>query len=128
MKISPFKESLTFFCTKELELCHHFYGDLLELPLTQRSDTILLYKITSTSYFGLTSGPERQPAPSGALFELTTHTRSEVDILHDRLHAAGVKTDGLPRLIPEMDVYCFFAFDPNGYKVEIMYFPALSSS
>jgi catechol 2,3-dioxygenase-like lactoylglutathione lyase family enzyme len=128
MKVSRFKESLTFFCTEELEQCHHFYGGLLELPLSQRSDTFLLYRVTSSSYFGLTSGPERQPAPSGALFELTTHTRGEVDMWYERLHKAGVKTDDRPRLIPEIDVYYFFAFDPNGYRVEIMHYPSLTNS
>ena len=128
MKVSRFKQSITFFCTNDLEQCHEFYGNLLELPVALQSDTFILYRINNSSYFGLTSGPERQPAPSGALFELTTASRDEVDEWYKRLNEAGVKTDALPRLIPEMDVYCFFAFDPNGYRIEIMHYPFLSDA
>jgi hypothetical protein len=49
------------------------------------------------SYFGLTSGPERQPALSGALFELTTVSHDKVDEWYKRLNESGVKTDALPR-------------------------------
>lgn len=106
--------------------CHQFYGELLELPLVLRTDGALVYKTTPSSFFGLTSGPGREPAAEGAIFELTTYSREEVDDWYQKLKQACVELDGVPREVEGMGVYCFFAFDPNGYKVEIMHYPDLS--
>lgn len=119
--------TITFFCAlpTQLEACHKFYGGLLGLPLVMQTETVRLYRTSATSFFGLTAGPARQPAPGGAILELTTSSRAEVDRRFRELTAAQVHTDGAPRDVKAIGAYGFFANDPQGYLVEILHFPAL---
>ncbi len=121
--------TLTFFCAvpEQLDACDRFYSGLLGLPLVMQTERARLYKANPTSFFGLTTGPARRPAPEGAIFELVYSTRREVEQMHSRVTAAGVATDVAPRFVLARDAYGFFATDPQGYRVELIHFPRLAA-
>jgi catechol 2,3-dioxygenase-like lactoylglutathione lyase family enzyme len=116
-----FSHALTFFCTRSLAESERFYGGTLALPVAMRTPTAILWRVTGNAFFGVTSGPGREPKAGAALFELVTEDESEVGLWHDRIVADGWQTDGAPRRTPE-GVTCFFATDPDGYLVEILHF------
>lgn len=122
-----FTGTLTFFCAaaSQLDRCHHFYGELLGLPLVMKTDTVRLYRTSQASFFGLTAGPARLPCPGGAILEMATSSRAEVDRLFAVLEQANMHTDGEPRATRGVEAYAFFASDPQGYLVEILHFPGL---
>ncbi len=119
--MTSFAQALTFFCTRDLEASARFYGATLGFPVAMRTPTAILWRVTDTACFGVTSGPGREPKAGAALFELVTHTESEVGDWHRRIMADGWQTDGAPRRVAG-GVTCFFATDPNGYLVEILHF------
>src|ERR1700722_7141595 len=82
--------TITFFCAlpTQIEACHKFYGGLLGLPLVMQTGGVRLYRTSAASFFGLTAGPARQPAPGGAILELTASSRAQVDRRFRQLTAA----------------------------------------
>lgn len=111
--MTSFAQALTFFCTKDLEASERFYGTTRGFAVAMRTPTAILWRITGTACFGVTSGPGREPKAGAALFELVTHAESEVGDWYRRIVAGGWKIDGGPRRIAG-GVTCFFATDPNG--------------
>ncbi|MGH7004884.1 MAG: VOC family protein [Alphaproteobacteria bacterium] len=119
--MKPFAQALTFFCTRDLAASERFYGGTLGLGVALRTPTAILWRVTDSAYFGVTSGPGREPKAGAALFELVTQEESDVGLWYDRIVADGWYTDAAPRRVAG-DVTCFFATDPNGYLVEILHF------
>ena len=52
-------------------------------------------------------------------------TREEVDEAHERCVAAGYRVESPPErhyaFLDDQDYYAFFAFDPDGIRVEVLY-------
>lgn len=119
--MTDFVQALTFFCTKNLAASARFYGGTLGLPVALDTGTAILWRVTDTAFFGVTSGPGRAPKPGAAIIELVTRSAAEVHDWHRRITGDGWATDGAPRRIAG-DVTCFFATDPDGYLVEILHF------
>ena len=119
--MGAFAQALTFFCAKDLAASARFYGETLGLPVAMRTPTAILWRVTETAFFGVTSGPGRAPKAGAAIVELVTRSAPEVGDWHARIAAAGWATDGAPRQAPG-GVTCFFATDPDGYLVEILHF------
>jgi len=57
-------------------------------------------------------------------FAFQVDTRSEVDDAYERCRSAGVRIDSPPEKHyldqPDEDYYAFFAFDPDGIRVEVL--------
>ncbi len=119
--MKPFAQALTFFCARDLAASERFYGETLGLEVAMRTPTAILWRVCDRAFFGVTSGPGREPKPGAAIFELVTEEEAEVGRWHARIAAAGWRTDGAPRRIGG-GVTCFFATDPDGYLVEILHF------
>jgi len=119
--MGAFAQALTFFCARDLAASERFYGETLGLAVAMRTPTAILWRVTESAYFGVTSGPGRAPKAGAAIFELVTRRADEVGEWHARIAAAGWATDGAPRQVPG-GVTCFFATDPDGYLVEILHF------
>ena len=116
-----FTEALTFFCTKDLARSERFYGGTLGLRIAMRTPRAVLWRVSETAYFGVTSGPGREPKAGAALLDLVVRTKEEVAEWHRRITAGGWKTDGPPRPMHD-GMTGFFATDPDGYLVEIIHF------
>src|SRR5581483_9359249 len=116
-----FTEALTFFCTKDLARSERFYGGTLGLRVAMRTPKAVLWRVSETAYFGVTSGPGREPKPGAALLDLVVRTEEEVTDWHQRIAADGWTTDGPPRPMHD-GMTGFFATDPDGYLVEIVHF------
>lgn len=119
--MAAFAQALTFFCAKDLGASERFYGGTLGLRVAMRTPTAILWRVTDTSYFGVTSGPGRAPKAGAALLDLVVGSREEVTRWHQRIAADGWKTDGPPRPMHD-GMTGFFATDPDGYLVEIVHF------
>lgn len=116
-----FTQALTFFCTRDLVASERFYGGTLGLTAVIRTGSAILWRITDTAFFGVTSGPGRTPAPGAAIVELCVDSAEAVQGWYDRITADRWETDGPPRHV-EAGATCFFATDPNGYLVEVLHF------
>ncbi len=116
-----FAEALTFFCAADLAASEKFYGETLGLRTAIRTERAILWRVTDTAFFGVTSGPGRAPKAGAAILELVTRTAAEVADWHGHIAGAGWHTDGPPRASAG-GVTCFFATDPDGYLVEILHF------
>jgi len=119
--MSDFAQALTFFCTRDLAASERFYGQTLGLAVAMRTASAILWRAAGTAYFGVTSGPGREPKAGAAIFELVTHREADVQDWYARIVADGWQTDGPPRRTAA-GAMCFFATDPNGYLVEILHF------
>lgn len=119
--MTSFAQALTFFCTRDLAASERFYGGTLGLRVAMRTTTAILWQAAGTAYFGVTSGPGREPKAGAAILELVTRHDSEVEDWHARIVADGWQTDGPPRRTAG-GALCFFVTDPNGYLVEILHF------
>jgi catechol 2,3-dioxygenase-like lactoylglutathione lyase family enzyme len=119
--MTDFVQALTFFCTRDLAASARFYGATLGLREAMRTPTAILWQAAGAAYFGVTSGPAREPKPGAAILELVTRSDDAVAAWHARIVADGWTTDGPPRRTPG-GAFCFFATDPSGYLVEILHF------
>ena len=119
--MTAFTEALTFFCTKDLARSERFYGGTLGLRIAMRTPKAVVWRVSDTAYFGVTSGPGREPKAGAALLDLVVRTKEEVTEWHRRITADGWTTDGPPRPMHD-GMTGFFATDPDGYLVEIIHF------
>ncbi len=119
--MAGFAQALTFFCTRDLAASERFYGGTLGLAVAMRTPTAILWQAAGAAYFGVTSGPGREPKAGAAIFELVTRHDSDVQDWYARIVADGWQTDAPPRRTAG-GAFCFFATDPNGYLVEILHF------
>lgn len=120
--LSPFAEQVTFVYATDLEASHHFYHEVLGLPLVLDQGACRIYGVTPSAYLGVCD--HRAPDPSGVIVTLVTE---DVDAWHRHLAAAGVPIDAPPSYSDRFDVYQFFARDPDGYLVEVQRFGAPGS-
>lgn len=118
----PFTHSFTFFATKDLAAADRFYCGLLGLPVAIDAGDARLYRITDTSFFGVTAKAGREPAADAAILELVCASAAEVHDWHAKMVAAGHAVDGPPRQGARGGALLFFVTGPDGYRVEIVHF------
>ena len=109
---------IAFLPVADLSATHHFYGELLGLPLALDQGTCRIYRVAGGGYVGFCERDDASPAP-GVIVTLVT---TEVDVWYDRLQATGIQTDGPPRYNERYGIYHFFASDPDGWSVEVQCF------
>ncbi len=110
---------IPFFGTTNLEATHHFYHDLLGLGVYKDQGLCIIYQVRPGACIGFCTHHPVVPSEFSPMITLLT---ADVDGVYERLVAAGVKADGLPRVNPRFAIYHFFVRDPNGYKVEVQRF------
>ena len=113
--------TLTFCPSSDLAASERFYGDTLGLEVAIRTKTAILWRVTETSFVGVTAGPTRDPKHEGAIVDLVVESAEEVQTWYDKITADGWKTDGTPRHV-DMGATLFFASDPDDYLVEVLHF------
>ena len=113
-------QQVTFVYTNDLDRTTRFYGETLGLELVLDQGPCHIYRVTPSSFLGVCACREgRAVAPEGVVLTLVT---DEVDAWYERLQAAGVPLEGPPEKSETFQVYCFFARDPEGYRVEFQRF------
>jgi len=117
---------LTFFCSADLARSREFYEDTLGLTPAMTTPTALLWHVTGGSFFGVTSGEGRTPKAGAAILELVVGGDDAVDAWHERITAAGWTADPAPQALDGGGRY-FFATDPDGYLVEVLHLPSLTT-
>lgn len=101
--------------------------DFLELR-TYRGSENVLYMRFGSSYLGIRpadGGNYRHYAPGLEHIAFQVDSRGEVDAAHERCLTAGYRVESPPErhyaYLDEQDYYAFFAFDPDGIRVEVCY-------
>ena len=113
---------ITFLYYKDLAPAVPFYADLLGLPLTVDQGWAKIFAVGPTAMVGLvdeTHGSLKATPDKAVLLTLVV---DDVDAWHGKLAAAGVRNLTEPKLHKDIGVYCFFAEDPGGYKLEFQRF------
>lgn len=115
----PILGSVTFLYTRDLPGTARFYAETLGLPLALDQGPCRIFRTGPSSFVGVCDKADRAVQPAGVVFTMIT---PDVDGWWERLRQAGVPLDGPPRYSPTFRVYAFFAFDPNGYRIEFQQF------
>jgi len=113
-----FDSVITFFCTLDMEACHRYYGETLELPLILDQGGCRIYRAAGDACIGFCLKTEIQPAESVILTLVT----DDVDQWFERVSKAGYEVIKTPAHTPEYKIYNCFVRDPSGYTVEIQRF------
>jgi predicted enzyme related to lactoylglutathione lyase len=113
-------QQVTWVYTHDLAGTARFYGETLGLEQVLDQGQCRIFRTSATSFLGVCQvRPGRFVEPKGVVVTLVT---TEVDRWHEVLKAKGVTILEPPAYHPSFDVYCFFAADPNGYKLEFQTF------
>lgn len=95
---------------------------------TYRGTEDVLYLRLGHSYLGIRpadGGAYRHYAPGLEHLAFQVDSRNEVDEAHERCLAAGYRVASPPErhyaYLDDQDYYAFFAFDPDGIRVEVLY-------
>ena len=112
---------VAFYHTADLQATHHFYHEILGLPLYKDQGACRIYEALPGGYIGFCEHfPEGRP--EGLIITLLTDA---VDEAYERVCAlAESAVEAPPAENPRFHIYHFFLRDPNGYKVEIQTFLA----
>ncbi|MEF3274104.1 MAG: VOC family protein [Chloroflexus sp.] len=119
MDEQPYAAAITFVPVTNLQVSAACYGGALGLPLVLDQGGIHIYRVTRGGYLGLCQ--QNQPSIADDRLILTIVT-ADVDVVYQRLIAAGIATDGPPRVNSRYQIYHFFARDPDGYRLEVQRF------
>ncbi len=113
-------QQVTWVYTDDLPGTARFYGETIGLEQVLDQGSCRIYKTAATSFLGVCQvRPGRFVEPKGVVITMVT---KDVDEWHAFLKARGVTILDAPAYHPSFDVYCFFAADPNGYKLEFQAF------
>lgn len=112
---------IVFLGVTDFSKVHRFYSDILNCPLVIDQGTCRIYQISSKAFVGFCLHLDVKTDPTVRTPILTLVT-TEVDEAYVRIVSNGFHVDGPPRLNPKYNIYHFFAWDPEGYTVEVQEF------
>jgi predicted enzyme related to lactoylglutathione lyase len=113
-------QQVTWVYTEDLPGTARFYGETIGLEQVLDQGGCRIFKTSATSFLGVCKvRPGRHVEPKGVVITMVT---PDVDAWHEVLKTKGVAILEPPAYHPSFDVYCFFAADPNGYKLEFQTF------
>ncbi|MBM3545675.1 MAG: VOC family protein [Alphaproteobacteria bacterium] len=116
----PIDQQITWVYTNDLPGTARFYGETIGLEQVLDQGGCRIFKTSATSFIGVCPvRPGRFVEPKGVVLTLVT---DKVDEWHEMLKAKGVIILEPPTFHPSFAVYCLFAADPNGYKLEFQEF------
>ncbi len=110
---------IVFLSCKDLNATHHFYSDVLGLPLYLDQGKCRIYQIPGGGMLGFCS---HIPFISSEKSPILTLLTPRVDEVYDLFLSEGIQPEHEPRENPTFHIYHFFVKDPNGYWVEIQKF------
>ncbi len=110
---------ITFLPTHDLAATHHFYANLLGLPLVRDQGDCRIYRLTERAYVGFC---QRATLPDPPASVILTCLVDDVDAVYAELTAAEVASESAPQLNPRYRIHHAFLRDPNGYRIEIQRF------
>lgn len=108
-----------FLPTDDLTNVQAFYTDTLGLPLVRDQGLCRIYQSAPGSYIGFCERGYTIPSEFRVVITLLI---DDVDGVYNALRAKGVKTESMPSLSEQFNVYQFFLRDPNSYLVEVQRF------
>jgi len=114
----PWDGLITFFGTDNLEATHHFYHQMLELPLYKDQGLCRIYEVPGGGKLGFCT---HVPVLCEEKTPIITLLTPEVDKVWQQLKEFGLHPQ-LPQETSRFKIYHFFLTDPNGYCVEIQRF------
>ena len=113
-------QQITWVYTHDLDATAPFYEVTLGLQSVLDQGACRVYRASASSFLGLCRArPGRDVEPRGVVLTLVT---PDVDAWYAQLQTAGAKLEGAPSRSEQFNVYCFFALDPNGYRIEFQQF------
>jgi len=117
-EMNGFDSMITFLYTEDMDACHSFYSDVLNLPMVLDQGGCRIYRTAADAYIGFCS--KRKPEQLDAV--TITLVTSDVDLWFEKVREAGCEVIKPPAFTPEYNIYnCFFR-DPCGYTLEIQRF------
>ena len=108
-----------FYPCNSLQRIHDFYHDILGLELCKDQGKCRIYKSKSGG-IGFCNHLPRQP--SGNIICFVVDSEKQVDDWFEKLNYLGVEILAKPVRKEEFSIYQFFAFDPEGNKIEFQCF------
>ena len=116
----PIDQQITFLYAEDPAATWDFYERTLGLELALDQGPCRIYRTAPNGFVGVCGVREgRESEPRGVVFTIVT---PDVDGWYRKLTALGVATEGPPEASETFRVYCFFARDPNGYRIEFQRF------
>lgn len=115
----PADSFIVFLKTRKTAETREFYESVMQTPVVLEQAGCWIHKITERAYLGFC---DREGVPDQPENIVITYVRDDVDECFSHLLAQNIRVDGEPRLNPTYGIYHFFAYDPNGYSVEVQRF------
>lgn len=109
--------SVSFYPCSSIAATHHFYSELLGLPLHNDQGKAKIYD-TGYGYWGFVEYGDRRPNPYGLCLSLNCEDQEDVDRHYALLLEKGLSPLEPPHRHVQFPVYSFFIKDPDGYLVE----------
>lgn len=115
----PADSFIVFLKTRKPVQTREFYETVMHSPVVLEQAGCWIHKIADRAYLGFC---DREGVPKNPENIVITYVRDDVDEVFASLREHNVPMDGEPRLNPTYGIYHFFAYDPNGYSVEVQRF------
>lgn len=108
---------VSFYPCKDIVETTHFYTQILPLKLHVDQGAAKIFD-TGYGFLGFCQY-EHQQLATYTCISFNVNSKEEVDEYYISLKEKRVKMIHAPMLHQTFDVYSFFFYDPNGYKLEI---------
>lgn len=110
---------ILFLGTKNLNLTHRFYTDLMVLNLVIDQGTCRIYQVPGEGFIGFC---EHLDVCRIGRSPILTFVTDEVDQVYMKLKQSGADIPEAPVHNEKFGIYHFFVKDPQGYTVEVQSF------
>ncbi len=112
-------EQITFIYVEDLERTSEFYEMLFGFELVLDQGTCRIVKTTAGSFLGYC---QRTGGGGFTPDLILTFVTPDVDGWYQKLLSNGVSPQTTPQVNEYFQIYHFFLFDPDGYKLEFQRF------
>ncbi|MFP4200419.1 MAG: VOC family protein [Clostridia bacterium] len=113
---------ITFLYYTDLDPVVPFYRDVLGLDLQIDQGWAKIFRLNDRAYVGLVDESRGSMTATGGEGVLLTLVVEDVDAWYRHMRDNGVTIVTPPTTHEDIGVYCFFAEDPGGYRIEIQKF------
>lgn len=103
--------------TNDIEKCHDFYHNFLDLPIYLDQGKCRIYHLPNGNLLGFCE--HMDVAVKG---NMLTFLSDHVDEVYTEFINKGIHVDGPPRVNERFKIYHFFTTDPDGHALEIQKF------
>ena len=110
---------ITFLQTDRFEETVVYYTETLGFELALSKAHCRIIKVSPGAFLGICES--ENPMPDTRRVTVSIQSR-DIDGWYEKVTAAGLKTDGVPRRSEAYGINHFFTWDPSGYSVEFQEF------